>query len=80
MLLPVRQPSSINTCREQGARFAIRARMSQNVHAVIAEIPESEWQPVVDEDGTVSETEFLARTWHAMSKTPEAFCLVIQKT
>ena len=47
---------------------------------MIAETPESEWQPVVDEDGALSETEFLARTWHAMDKTPEAFCLVVQKT
>ena len=74
------QAAVINLCREQGARFAIRARMSRNVRALIAEIPESEWQPVVDEDGSLSETEFLARTWHAMDKTPEAFCLVVQKT
>ena len=44
------QAAVINLCREQGARFAIRARMSRNVRALIAEIPESEWQPVVDED------------------------------
>ncbi len=74
------QAAVINLCREQGARFAIRARMSRNVRALIAEIPESEWQPVVHEDGSLSETGFLARTWHAMDKTPEAFCLVVQKT
>ena len=74
------QAAVINLCREQDARFATRAKMSQNVRALIAEIPESEWQPVVDEDGSVSETEFLARTLHTMGETPEAFCLVVQKT
>ena len=74
------QARVINLCREQGARFAIRARMSRNVRDLIAGIPESEWQPVVHEDGSLSETGFLARTWHAMGETPEAFCRVVQKT
>ncbi|MCY4275544.1 MAG: IS1380 family transposase [Gammaproteobacteria bacterium] len=74
------QAAVINLCREQETRFAIRAKMSQNVRGLIAEILESEWQPVVDEDGSLSETEFLARTLHTMGETLEAFCLVVQKT
>ena len=54
--------------------------MSQNVRDLIAEIPESEWQPAVDEDGSLSETGLPARTLHAMDRTPKAFCLAVQKT
>ena len=73
------QAHIINFCRTLNIRFAIRAKMSKNVRELIAGIPESDWQPVVYEHGQISETEFLARTLHAMDKTPEAFCLVVQK-
>jgi len=72
------QASVVNACREHGARFAIRARADRTVRAAIAAVPEDAWQPLPREDGTLSETESVARTVPVMGGTPEAFCPVVQ--
>ena len=43
-------------------------------------IKEDDWNPVVHKDGTVSDTQWNARTLHAMNDTHQAFCLVVQRT
>jgi len=56
------QASVVNACREHGARFAIRARADRTVRAAIAAVPEDAWQPLPREDGSLPETESVART------------------
>lgn len=73
------QAGVINACRGHGARFAIRAKMDSTVQDAVAAIPEDAWQPLLQADGCLSETESVARTVHVMGKTPEAFCLVVQR-
>jgi len=48
------------------------------VRAAIAAVPEDAWQPLPREDGTLSETESVARAVPVMGGTPEAFCPVVQ--
>lgn len=73
------QAAVINFCRRHGIRFAIRAKADRTVKDAIASIPEDAWQPLRLADGSLSETESVARTVHVMGDTPEAFCLVVQR-
>jgi len=53
--------------------------MDGTVRAAIAAMAEDAWQPLLQDDGSPSETESVARTVHVMGGTPEAFCLVVQR-
>ena len=55
------QRSMINFCMKRNIEFAIRAKMYRALKQTISEINETDWQPVVYEDGTVSDTEWTAR-------------------
>ena len=63
------QPVFINACEEKKQRFATGADLDAAVKAVIAEIPESAWVKWHDAE--------IAETGHSMTKTKQAFRLIV---
>ena len=59
--------------------FAIRAKMDSSVKETISGIKDCDWQPLIYRDGSESDTEQVCRTVHVMTKTPQAFTLVVQR-
>ena len=74
------QAAVINHAMDNGMGFAIRARMDGTVKATISGIKDCDWRPLVYRDGSESDTEQVCRTLHVMTKTPQAFTLVVQRT
>ena len=72
------QASIIKYLMETGKRFAIRAKMDTTLKESISSIKADQWEALVYADGTVSETEQVARTVHVMGNT-DAFTLVVQR-
>ena len=72
------QASIIKYLMETGKRFAIRAKMDTTLKGSISSIKADQWEALVYADGTVSETEQVARTVHVMGNT-DAFTLVVQR-
>ena len=73
------QAAIVNYCHSNGIRFAIRAKMDDSLRQSMTAIRDSDWQPLVREDGTVSEREQVARTLHTMIETEQAFTVVVQR-
>ena len=73
------QAEIVNYCHRNGIRFAIRARMDEALKQSMSAIKDSDWQPLVRADGTVSEHEAVARTLHTMVQTERAFTVVVQR-
>ena len=73
------QAAVINHAMDNGMGFAIRAKMDVAVKATISGIKQCDWQPLVYRDGNESDTEQVCRTLHVMTKTPQAFTLVVQR-
>ena len=59
--------------------FAIRAEMDSAVKETISEIKDCEGRPLVYRDGSESDKEQVCNTLHVMTKTPQAFTLVVQR-
>ena len=72
------QASIIKYLMETGKRFAIRAKMDTTLKESISSIKADQWEALVYADGTVSETEQVARTVHVTGNT-DAFTLVVQR-
>ena len=72
------QASIIKYLMETGKRFAIRAKMDTTLKESISSIKADQWEALVYADGTVSETEQVARTVQVMGNT-DAFTLVVQR-
>ena len=73
------QAAVINHAMDNDMGFAIRAKMDGTVKETISGIQNCDWQPLVYRDGSESDTEQVARTVHVMTKTPQAFTLVVQR-
>ena len=59
--------------------FAIRAKMDGAVKEAISGIKECDWRPLVYRDGSESDKEEVCRTLHVMTKTRQAFTLIVQR-
>ena len=73
------QADLINYCESNDICFAIRAKMDKSLKESMTAIKDSQWQALVRSDGSVSETEQVARTLHTMVKTELAFTVVVQR-
>ena len=73
------QAAVINHAMDNAMGFAIRAKMDGTVKATISGIQECDWRPLVYRDGSESDTEQACRTLHVMTKTLQAFTLVVQR-
>ena len=72
------QAAVINHAMDSGMGFAIRAKMDSAVKETISEMKDCEWRPLVYRDGSESDIERVCHTLHVMTKTPQAFTLVVQ--
>ena len=73
------QAAVINHVMDNAMGFAIRANMDGTVKATLSGIKNCDWRPLVYRDGSESDTEQVCRTLHVMTKTPQAFTLVVQR-
>jgi hypothetical protein len=67
---------AINYLEERRCTWAIAADQDAAVKAVIEEIPQSDWGPLLDKDGFNTGKE-VAETIHCMEKTKKSFRLVV---
>lgn len=68
----------INECFERGIVFTITADQDSAVKSAIKAIPESEWKPLYDKEGVLTQRQY-ATTLHTMNNSQEAFTLVAQR-
>jgi len=65
--------------RAHDIRLAIRAKMDRAVRRTVLQIKEKDRSKAVREDGTVSDTEWTARTLHVMDDAPQALCPAVRR-
>ena len=73
------QAAVINHAIDSGMGFAVRARMDGAVKETLSGIQDCDWRPLAYRDSRESDTEQVCRTLHVMTKTPQAFALVVQR-
>ena len=73
------QAAVINHAVDNGMGFALRTKMDSSVKETLSGIQDCDWQPLIYRDGSESDTEQVCRTVHVMTKTPQAFTLVVQR-
>ena len=73
------QAAVINHVMDNAMGFAIRAKMDGTVKETLSGIKDFDWRPLVYRDGSESDTEQVCRILHVMTKTPQAFTLVVQR-
>jgi hypothetical protein len=68
----------INYCNENNIKFTITADMDSSIKSSIKQIKESEWRPLYDKYGILTERQY-ATTVHCMNNTKEAFTIIVQR-
>ena len=73
------QATILDYAFDHNIEFAIRAKMSRELRKMIVSHAESDWQPVMMRDGTLSEHESSCRMIHMMNNSTTPFTLVVQR-
>jgi hypothetical protein len=72
------QAEIINYCEAEGIGYTITADLNSAVKAVIAQIPISEWKPLLDKHGKPTDREY-AETIYSMNKNKNSHRLIVQR-
>lgn len=74
------QTKIIEYCDEQGIEYAIRAKTSAAMRAQIEAARDSDWQPLLDQQGEIVSGQDTYRTSFCIGDYENAFTLIIQRT
>ena len=72
------QQSIIKYCDQQNMKYAIRAKMTKYIRAIINQIADADWQPILDNSRKATD-QSTYRTVHCIADYEKSFCLVIQR-
>ncbi len=73
------QARIISHFTNHGIGYAIRAKLDASVAGQTGALDESQWQPYIERDSSISEAQRTARLLHSMNGTPEAFAVIVQR-
>jgi hypothetical protein len=73
------QTEIIKHCDNNNIGYAIRAKMSAYLKALITSVPDSDWQPLINRDGEEMPSHSTYRTVHCIGDYEQAFTIVVQR-
>ncbi len=73
------QTDIIKHCDDQHINYAIRTKMSAYLKEIILDVPQNDWQPLLNRNGEVMSGHSTYRTLHCIGDYEQAFTVVVQR-